>query len=74
MRINALERELNARNMGLDLGGWLQRLVPSDVREHLVAAQRENMLAARAYLDRMIDGLELAEDKAEGSRRRVTVE
>jgi hypothetical protein len=74
MRLNALERELSARDRSLDLRGWMQKLVPSDVRGHLAAAQRENMLAVRAYLDRMIGGLEQGEEKGEGSRRRVNVE
>ena len=71
MRINALERELSAREGGtLDLGKMLGRLVPGDVRQHLRAAQRENMLAVRAYLDRMIDSVEQREEDSAGKQRR----
>jgi hypothetical protein len=37
---------------------WLERLVPSEVRAHLRASQREQLLALRAWLDMAIQRIE----------------
>ncbi len=49
----------------------LSRLVPREFREHLKAAQREQMLAVRSLLDAMIGQAEQGE-KEERPRRRAT--
>ena len=57
-RIVDLEAELRARSRPrIPMVGLLRELVPSDVRMHMRAAQRERLLAARAYLDRAITRL-----------------
>jgi hypothetical protein len=40
---------------------WLERLVPSDVRVHLRASQREQLLALRAWLDMAIQRIDQSE-------------
>jgi hypothetical protein len=40
---------------------WLERLVPSEVRTHLRASQREQLLALRAWLDIAIQRIEQSE-------------
>jgi hypothetical protein len=40
---------------------WLERLVPSEVRAHLRASQREQLLALRAWLDVAIQRIEQSE-------------
>jgi len=54
-----LERdERRGRNPFGVIRNVMQELVPSDVRRHMLAAQRENLLAMRAYLDRSISRTE----------------
>ena len=72
-RIESLERRLASvdRPIGAERTGqstaeaaqtafWaiLHRIFPEDARRHMKAATREQLLAARSYLDRWIDGLE----------------
>ena len=65
-RIAELEAELRARRgPRLDLGVIARELVPSEVRTHLRAAQRERLLAVRAYIDRAIARVE--EESSESS-------
>jgi hypothetical protein len=40
---------------------WLERIVPSEVRAHLRASQREQLLALRAWLDVAIQRIEQSE-------------
>jgi hypothetical protein len=40
---------------------WLERMVPSEVRAHLRASQREQLLALRAWLDVAIQRIEQPE-------------
>jgi hypothetical protein len=57
-RLKDLERqEREQRRMG-DL---LRDLFPAEVRTHLRAAQREQLMAARSFLDHWIDRLEKRE-------------
>ncbi|HSW41224.1 MAG TPA: hypothetical protein VLM76_01805 [Patescibacteria group bacterium] len=49
----------------------LARLLPTEVRGHLRAARREQLLAARAMLDHWIDRLDRA--PAERVRRRESI-
>ena len=70
-RLSQLEREQRPRF----LRGLLARLVPREVRRHLLAARREQLLAVEAYLDHLINRLEQAEKQGEGHpRRRIAVE
>ena len=47
----------------------VHRLFPEDARRHMKAATREQLLAARSYLDRWISGLENAEEPPAHERR-----
>jgi hypothetical protein len=42
-------------------GQWLERMLPSEVRAHLRASQREQLLALRAWLDVAIQHIEQSE-------------
>jgi hypothetical protein len=54
-RVADLEAELRARHRPrFELGNLLHEIMPAEVRTHMRAAQRERLLAARAYLDRVI--------------------
>lgn len=54
-RLKDMERRESERRRG---GELLRDLLPPEVRTHLRAAQREQLLAARSFLDRWIDRLE----------------
>jgi hypothetical protein len=59
------------------LGRLLRTVLPEEAVEHLVAAQREQMLAARAVLDAAIERLEeaaRAEPRRKPRRTEVAVE
>lgn len=57
-RLADLEAELRGRERPkLRIGGILREMMPPDVRIHMRAAQRERLLAVRAYLDRVINRL-----------------
>lgn len=65
-RLAELEAELRARRgPRLDLGAITRELMPPEVRSHLRAAQRERLLAVRAYIDRAIARVE--EESSESS-------
>lgn len=70
-RLDRMERERNQRQ--LNLSNVANRLVPPEVRQHLRAARREQLLAARAWLDAMINQLDESGQKS-GTRRRIDVE
>ena len=54
-RVADLEAELRARQRPrIRVGSMLREVLPPDVRTHMRAAQRERLLAVRAYLDRAI--------------------
>jgi hypothetical protein len=65
-RLEQLERELTRRQGGR-LSNLLDSLLPSEVRGHLRAAGREQMLAVSAYLDHMAGKASEAADAAEGT-------
>jgi hypothetical protein len=80
-RIEDLERRL-ARSEGRAAGGpgvepafWalMHRLFPDEARKHIKAAGREQLLAARVYLDHWIARTD-AEESDEPTRRRETIE
>jgi hypothetical protein len=76
-RIGELERRLAAadrRSSALDspqTAFWavVHRLFPEDARRHMKAATREQLMAARTYLDRWIAGLEDGEHGEQPVRR-----
>lgn len=80
-RIDQLERRINAgerRGSVVDSSQtafWaiVHRLFPDDARRHMKAATREQLLAARAYLDRWIAGLG-ERDEEERTERREQIE
>lgn len=55
-------------------GGLLARLVPPEARHHLRAARREQLLAARAILDRWIARLEREPEERLRRRESIRVE
>jgi len=70
-RLARLERE-QAQHLP-SLTEIVDRFVPADVRDHLRAARREQLLAARALLDDMLERLADGNPR-EGKRRRIEVE
>lgn len=70
-RLDRMERERNQEP--LKLSNLANRLVPSEVRQHMQAARREQLLAMRAWLDAMINQLDESGQKS-GKRRRIDVE
>ena len=64
--------ELESREPETDgIEAFLGRLFPTEVRGHLRAARKEQLLAARAMLDHWIDRLDRA--PAERVRRRESI-
>jgi len=74
-RLAVLEKrlaELESRDSeAAGIEALLARLLPTEVRGHLRAARREQLLAARAMLDHWIDRLDRA--PAERVRRRESI-
>ena len=70
-RIRALEERLRKMQEGQGPGrrpeSLFDRLVPAEARRHLRAAQRERLLAARAFIDAAI---KRTEDQPAGARPR----
>ena len=65
-RLADLEAELRARQRPrIHISGMLREIMPPDVRTHMRAAQRERLLAMRAYLDRMISRFDGTMDDGE---------
>ncbi|MDE3112047.1 MAG: hypothetical protein KGN00_01840 [Chloroflexota bacterium] len=65
------EMERREREAG-PLRSFFNELFPSEVRDHLHAAQKEQLLAVRAMLDRMIEKTE--EHGAPRGRERISVD
>lgn len=76
-RLQRLEKRLDRlerRRGAAFVEGLLRELVPADMRQHLRAAQREQLLAARSFLDHWIEKTERAErEPARGPRRRESI-
>jgi len=70
-RLDKLQREERPRT----LSDLIARLVPREVRQHLLAARREQLLAVEAYIDHLVQRIDEAE-KHEGGHehRRIAVE
>jgi hypothetical protein len=65
-RVADLEAELRARQRPrIRIGSMLREIMPPDVRTHMRAAQRERLLAMRAYLDRAIARFDTTYDGGE---------
>lgn len=82
-RVEELERRLGrsgTEGSGPEAAFWalMHRIFPADARRHMKSATREQLLAARYYLDRWIARLEETAESTEeeGSRRheRIQVE
>lgn len=76
-RIAELERRSPRAMMaegksGLEEAFWavVHTMFPEEARKHLKSATREQLLAARVYLDRWIEGLEPRDDSASSSSSR----
>lgn len=70
-RLERIEREERPRSLREVIG----RLVPREVRQHLRAARREQLLAVDAWLHHLIQRLEEEERHEPGrGRRRISVE
>lgn len=79
-RISALERGQkgsSARRESIETAFWavMREVFPAQTRTHMRAAGREQLLAARSYLDHWIAKLdEKAPDAAPPEREEITVE
>ena len=84
-RIEELERRLTRADersrttrSSAETAFWalMHRLFPEDARRHMKAATREQLMAARAYLDRWISGLEEGSGSASEDKRpeRIKIE
>ena len=74
-RLDRLERESSSgTSPGMpNLMDVVDRLFPKNVREHMRAARREQLLAVRALIDDMLEGMD--EGATPGNkRRRIDVE
>lgn len=75
-RLEALERRLarSERPSAMEAAFWafMHNLLPDEARTHMKAAGREQLLAARAYLDHWIAKLDQAE--AGNGRRHESIE
>ena len=81
-RITELERRLAAADRSSSMfdtpqtAFWalVHRLFPEDARRHMKTATREQLLAARSYIDRWIAGLEGGEEDPVQPARREQIE
>lgn len=70
-RLARMERERAQRPMNLREA--VDRLVPAEVRQHLRAARREQLLAVRSWIDVLIERIDQPAT-ASGKRRRIDVD
>lgn len=74
-RLDKLEREERREERPRNLWEALMGMVPREVRAHLLAARREQLLAVEAYIDHLIARLDEAEKRvASRERRRIEVQ
>jgi BMFP domain-containing protein YqiC len=77
-RIAELERRLGRYEgrSGPETAFWaiMHRIFPEDARRHMKVATREQLMAARSYLDRWIARLEESADGDRDAERRETIE
>ena len=80
-RIAALERKswrstVDDSRSGMETAFWavMHALFPEEARKHLKVAGREQLLAARVYLDRWIERLDQAESKGADEKPHEKIE
>lgn len=81
-RIEELERRLSrdartrADRTSAETAFWalMHRIFPEDARRHMKAATREQLMAARSYLDRWIASLEEGSEAATEEKRAERIE
>lgn len=80
-RIGDLERRLHAsgggsRREGIETAFWavMRDLFPQETRTHMKAAGREQLMAARSYLDHWIKKLDEEQAAQPVERERIAVE
>ncbi|HEX5039500.1 MAG TPA: hypothetical protein VFW95_05150 [Candidatus Limnocylindria bacterium] len=80
-RIAALERKswrstVDESRSGMETAFWalMHALFPEEARKHLKVAGREQLLAARVYLDRWIERLDEADSKGAGDQPHEKIE
>lgn len=66
--------DMEARWEEPGVGSLVRRLVPPDARRHLRAARKEQLLAARAFIDHWIDRLEREPEPRPRRRERIELE
>lgn len=76
-RLGELEQritDMEARQEEPGVGSLVRRLVPPEARRHLRAARREQLLAARAFIDHWIERLDREPTPRERRRERIDLE
>jgi hypothetical protein len=79
-RIGDLERRLHtsggSRREGIETAFWalMHDLFPQETRKHMKAAGREQLMAARSYLDHWIKKLDQEQAAEPVARERIAVE
>jgi hypothetical protein len=77
-RIADLERRLprSERREGVETAFWavMRNIFPSETRTHVKAAGREQLLAARSYLDHWIAKMDAEPAEEKGTRESIEVE
>jgi hypothetical protein len=77
-RIGDLERRLRGggRREGIETAFWavMRDLFPDETRKHMKAAGREQLMAARSYLDHWIAKMDEKGAAAAPERERIAVE
>ena len=77
-RIGDLERRLRGgdRRESVETAFWalMRDLFPEETRKHMKAAGREQLLAARSYLDHWIAKMDESRATAEPEREQIAVE
>jgi len=74
-RIAVLEErlaEFEGRGEADPMDRWLEGLIPAEARQHMRAARREQLLAARSFIDHWIDRLD-RKPAANERRRRESI-
>jgi hypothetical protein len=80
-RIAELERRswrqtVDQGRTGVEEAFWalMHRLFPDEARKHLKVAGREQLMAARVYIDKWIERLDEEEAEAERTREKIEIE
>ena len=77
-RIADLERRLprGERRESVETAFYaiMRNVFPSETRRHMKAAGREQLLAARSYLDHWIEKMDAPADEAKATRETIEVE